>query len=71
MADITKCTGVFTTAVDGVVGKCEKRESCYRYTAEANNFWQSYFCEAPVKWKSKDSLDKQQVCDYYWPAETK
>ena len=62
MADITKCVGVLTTAQDGIVGKCEKRESCYRYTAQANEFRQSYFCEAPLKY-----VDKKQVCDYYYP----
>ena len=71
MSDITKCTGSLTTAVDGIVGVCEKRDTCYRYTAKANQHRQSYFCEAPVKWESKNSLDKQQVCQYYWPVETK
>ncbi len=69
-ADITKCTGVLTTSADGIVGTCEKRETCYRYTAEANQHRQSYFCEAPLKWKSKASLGKQQVCKYYLSIET-
>lgn len=46
MADITKCNG----------NGCDKKESCYRFTAPASN-WQSYFSETPIK---------DGKCENYW-----
>jgi hypothetical protein len=47
MADITKCKG------EG----CPIKESCYRFTAEASDFRQSYFLTPPFDGKT---------CDVYW-----
>lgn len=55
MADITMCTGK----------DCPLKESCYRYTANANEHWQSYFMEPPVV------KGEEISCDYYWENETK
>lgn len=46
MADISKCEGV----------DCSIKEKCYRYTATASEYRQSYMM--PPK-KGKD-------CEYYW-----
>lgn len=40
MSDITMCEGT----------GCPFRDSCYRFTAEANPYRQSYFMEVPLKW---------------------
>ena len=48
MADITKCDGK----------GCDKREFCYRFTAMASKYRQSYFVDAPIK--------KDGTCDEYW-----
>lgn len=47
MADITKCKG------DG----CPMKDKCFRYTAPANEYWQSYFVNPPFK---------DSKCDHYW-----
>lgn len=47
MADITKCEDK----------DCPMKESCYRFTAKAKDFWQSYFMESPRKGNE---------CDMYW-----
>ena len=52
MADITKCEGV----------GCYRKESCYRYTAPANDLWQSYFLSSPKK---------MDDCPEFWPIESK
>lgn len=49
MSDISKCKGT----------KCPLRETCYRYTAKASEFMQSYFVGTPYDKKDKD-------CEYYW-----
>jgi len=46
MADISKCFGT----------GCPVKEKCYRYTARANEFRQSYV----AYWKHL------AVCDYFW-----
>lgn len=51
MADISKCYG------EG----CPIKNKCYRYTAVANEHWQSYFIEAPGKIK-----DNIFTCEMYW-----
>lgn len=48
MPDITMCSGK----------KCNKANTCYRFTAKAYHHWQSYFTEPP--------LEKDGSCDYYW-----
>ena len=48
MADISKCNG------DG----CTLKESCYRFTAEANSFWQSYGV-------FNQDLETMK-CEHYW-----
>lgn len=47
MADITMCNGK----------DCESRHTCYRFTARANEYRQSYFAESPIK---------NNGCDMYW-----
>lgn len=47
--DITKCKGI----------NCPLKESCFRYTAKAGEFQQSYFTEVPY--------DKETgTCPTYW-----
>lgn len=48
MADITMCSG----------RGCKQRNSCYRFTATACEFRQSYFAQVP--------MEKNGVCDYFW-----
>jgi hypothetical protein len=45
--DITMCLGT----------DCPYKETCYRYTAKSNEYYQSYFTEAPIK---------DGKCDMYW-----
>jgi hypothetical protein len=45
--DITLCVGT----------DCPYKETCYRYTAKANEYYQSYFTEPPIK---------DGKCDMYW-----
>ena len=47
MPDITMCNGQ----------RCPVREKCYRFTAKADELWQSYFVESPIK---------DNKCDHYW-----
>lgn len=37
MVDLCKCKGE----------RCNKKESCYRYTAPADELWQAYFAGTP------------------------
>ena len=48
MADITKCQG----------RNCERKETCYRYTAEADD------------WQSWSEFDMVKDCEYYWKIES-
>jgi hypothetical protein len=50
--DITMCRGT----------NCFRAESCYRHTAVADPYMQSYFTDPP--------LDDNGECLYYWPTET-
>lgn len=52
MADITMCTGE----------NCPMKESCYRFTAVASEYWQSYFAIPPIK---------DGECEQYWKTTTK
>ena len=55
MADITCCSGK----------DCPFKETCYRFTAPKNEYWQSYFTKPPVV------KGEEISCDYYWENETK
>ena len=48
MADITMCSGQ----------GCDKREFCYRFTAMADKYRQSYFATPPI--------NSNGECDEYW-----
>jgi hypothetical protein len=52
MADITKCSG------DG----CPKKETCFRFTAEADPRWQSMFVQPPLE---------DGICEMYWGVDAK
>ena len=47
MSDITKCDGT----------DCPIKESCYRFTAVANEYGQSTFVDAPIK---------DGKCEMFW-----
>ena len=47
MPDITMCLGT----------DCPQKETCYRFTAKPNEYWQSYFSVPPIK---------DGKCEYYW-----
>jgi len=51
MADITMCPGT----------NCPVKEKCYRFTATANEYGQSYFFEPPF-----EIVDNAFTCDMYW-----
>jgi hypothetical protein len=48
MADITKCQGT----------DCGFKKTCYRFTANADPQWQSYFHKVPLK--------DDGTCNNYW-----
>jgi hypothetical protein len=45
--DISLCLGT----------DCPQKETCYRFTAKPNEYWQSYFSVPPIK---------DGKCDMYW-----
>jgi hypothetical protein len=47
MPDISMCVGT----------DCPQKETCYRFTAKPNEYWQSYFSVPPIK---------DGKCDMYW-----
>jgi hypothetical protein len=47
--DITMCSG----------DNCQKKESCYRFTALPNDYWQAVFIDVPVDLVT-------QECEHYW-----
>ncbi len=49
MADISKCVGT----------GCPKKETCYRYRAPSNDFWQAYLTEVPYNHVTEH-------CEHYW-----
>lgn len=51
MSDITMCTG------EG----CPLKNKCYRYTAHADPYWQSYFMTPPYK--------NGELCAQFWENE--
>jgi hypothetical protein len=51
MPDMSMCEGT----------DCPLKETCYRYTAMANEFRQTYLFDIP--------FDKEKgKCDFYWPS---
>ena len=60
MSDICKCYGT----------GCPFKDSCYRFTAEANPYRQSYFMEVPLKWLDfvQEGSHNPIVaeCEEYW-----
>ena len=57
MPDITMCKGE----------NCPMKENCYRYTAEPNEYHQSYFMEPPWFYKTKGP-SKEAFCLFYDPV---
>jgi len=53
MADITMCRGI----------GCHQKDTCYRFTAEANEYRQSYFVKEPMQTPTE--------CDHFWDTEEK
>lgn len=51
--DITMCNG----------GNCPNKESCYRYTAIPNTYWQSYFIGYPEHEVEGDKVDCKMFID--------
>ena len=49
MSDISKCKGT----------NCPLAETCWRFRAPGNDYWQSYFTEVPYNHQEKN-------CEYYW-----
>lgn len=52
MVDITMCKGETGELDEKRV--CPVRGDCYRYTASADPYWQSYFVNTPYKWQNDD-----------------
>ena len=51
--DITKCKDE----------ECPLKDTCFRYVAKPDEFWQAYFTETP--------FDKiRNTCDFYWSIKT-
>ena len=50
MTDITMCHGEH----------CKRRDKCFRFTAKADVFRQSYFTKSPVD-------TKDGSCEFFWP----
>lgn len=61
MADITMCKG------DG----CPKRDGCYRHTATANEYYQSFFVSPPFIQETKECQDFWDNTDYLYERKTK
>jgi len=52
MTDITKCEGT----------GCPLKDTCYRYTAPTNEYYQSFFIEVPYDGKE---------CSHHWKNEVR
>ena len=52
MADISMCNAE----------ECPKKDTCYRYNAPANPYWQSY-----IMWEKDKDFTRE--CEYYWEME--
>jgi len=55
MADITMCLGK----------DCKVKDKCYRFTANKNEFMQSYFLNPPFEIK-----DNTFTCEMFWGKES-
>jgi len=55
MSDITMCKGQMLEIT------CQRKESCYRFTAIPNEYRQSYYSVAPLIIDE----NKQQQCSHY------
>lgn len=60
MADITKCSGILEHGE-----KCPLRDRCYRFTAEAYEYGQSYFTKVPGYFNPGFEF----ACDVFWNTE--
>jgi hypothetical protein len=49
MPDITMCNG----------NDCKLKDKCYRFVADADPHWQSYFIDLP--------LNEDGSCDHFYP----
>lgn len=62
--DITKCMGE----------NCPIKEKCYRFTAQPEPMYQSYFTELPGKWMSIAEFEPDSPlywnCDVFWSIES-
>ena len=46
---------------------CPLREKCYRFTAKADNHYQSWFVEIPGNWEKTDDSDEPIfICEMFW-----
>jgi hypothetical protein len=45
-----------------ILGVCDKREQCYRYTAKPCEYRQSFFAVAPFT----QNASEKQKCLYFW-----
>ena len=52
MADITMCKGT----------GCPMKDNCYRHTAKACEFRQSYFMVVPLTYMREDEV----TCEHFW-----
>lgn len=57
MADITKCRGI----------DCPIKESCYRYTANTSELWQSWFLDDNVG----EYINEEFKCNMYYGENAK
>lgn len=62
MSDITKCTG----------HNCPIKEKCYRFVAESEPMYQSYFVDVPGFWEYQNTEGEEMndkriwKCDVFW-----
>jgi hypothetical protein len=62
MSDITKCTGINKEGET-----CQEREKCYRYVAESDEIYQSYFTEAPFEiLENNEYTENGFFCRMFW-----
>lgn len=57
MSDITKCFGQ----------DCPIKEKCYRFIAESEPLYQSYFVDVPGQWVP-DPINEEMIfeCEMFW-----
>ena len=59
MADITMCQGVKRDNDHNVTQECPMKDNCYRYTATANEYRQSWFMVIPYDFETNK-------CSNFW-----